>query len=170
LVIRVCPPVAEGKDSQLDNDASDDNCHPAGKQAIVAAQGYRSLVAHDEQIEGRTRPLLITGITQLADAHVSSVEGGLVKLMYCPKENGPTLTIKVRGEHITGTTATGRAVQTIDQPAPMCLSLSMYSSLCPKGALDGAYSLPAVPALLLLEGLLGKHASSSSALASCTVL
>jgi hypothetical protein len=34
---------------------------------------------------------------------VSSVEGGLVKLMYCPKENGPTtLTIKVRGEHITG--------------------------------------------------------------------
>ena len=48
LVIWVCPPVTEGKDSQLDNDASDDNCHPAGKQAIVAAQGHRSLV----QIEG----------------------------------------------------------------------------------------------------------------------
>ena len=75
---------------------------------------------------------------------VSSVEGGLVKLMYCPKENGPTLTIKVRGEHITGTTATGRAVQTIDQPAPMCLS--MYSSLCaerrPRRCLACRLSLP----------------------------
>ena len=37
----------------LDNDASDDNCHPVGKQAIVVAQGHRWPVAtRNEQIEG----------------------------------------------------------------------------------------------------------------------